>query len=99
MKKILMVSALLLIAGPALAQGPAEDVDALVARGFRLLRDKKLPEAEADFQRAIAATPCNVDASYGLSLVYNRTGQWKEAKGVWEKARENCKENAKALAY
>src|SRR5689334_22433011 len=99
MKKILLITALLLMAGPAFSQAPAEDVDALVEQGFSLLRENKMPEAEAKFQRAVDFTPCNVDAAYGLSLIYKRTGKWAEAQSVLEKTEANCKDNANALHY
>ncbi len=77
-----------------------DDVDALVGRGFCLLRDKDLyGKAEEDFQKVIDRTPSYVDAYYGMALIYKRSGKWKQAKGVLEKARKNCAGEEEALRY
>jgi len=82
-----------------IAQNP-DDVDALVGRGFCLIRHKDFyKNAERDFQTVIHKTPSYIDAYYGLALIYKRSGRWKEAKAILEKARENCEKDGKALRY
>ena len=82
-----------------IAENP-DDVDALVGRGFCLLRHKDFyKKAEKDFQKVIDKTPCYIDAYYGLVLINKRSGRWNEAKALLEKARENCAEDEKALRY
>ncbi len=73
--------------------GNPRDVDALVGRGFCLIRDKKsLMDAEEDFRAVIRMAPAYVDAYYGLALIYKRSGRWREAKEILETAAENCSE-------
>ncbi len=69
------------------------DVDALVGRGFCLIRDKKsLADAEADFLAVVRIAPSYVDAYYGLALIYGRSGRWREAEMILETAAEHCSE-------
>jgi hypothetical protein len=80
--------------------GNPDDADALVGRGFCLLRHKAFYDmAENDFQTVIHKAPSYIDAYYGLALIYKRSGKWNEAKDILEKARENSKEKEKSLNY
>lgn len=82
-----------------LAENPV-DVDALVRRGFCLLRQRgNFDRARADFQKVVDLTPAYVDAYYGLALIYRRTGEWAKARKVLEQAREHIVGNQEALDY
>lgn len=77
-----------------------DDVDALVGRGFCLLRHKSYyNKALLDFQKVIEKTPSYVDAYYGIALIYKRSGKWNEARQMLQMARENCVGNEKAIRY
>ena len=76
-----------------------DDVDALVGRGFCLIRNKtSFIDAENDFHAVIEIAPSYVDAYYGLALIYKRSGQWNKALRILETAAENCSEE-KGLGY
>lgn len=82
-----------------LAQNP-QDVDALVRRGFCLLRQREnFDRARADFQKVVDLTPTYVDAYYGLALIYRRTGEWAMARQILEQAQGHIVDNQDALDY
>lgn len=75
-----------------LATAP-RDVDALVGRGFCLIRNPdQLESAERDFKTVISIAPDYVDAYYGLAIIYRRTGRRDEARAILEEARAHCED-------
>ncbi|HEY3401415.1 MAG TPA: tetratricopeptide repeat protein [Geothrix sp.] len=67
------------VQGGAPAKVP-QDVDALVGVGFTALRQGKIPEAQASFQKVLEFSPGYADAAYGLALCLDRQGKLPEAR-------------------
>lgn len=98
---MVLLLGLLLWAGIAFSHPPVRsaDSDDLVQKGFAELQNKSVDAAASTFKRALEKTPCNVDASYGLSLAYKRTGRWKEAQAALNDSEKACQGDKKALRY
>jgi tetratricopeptide (TPR) repeat protein len=60
-------------------------VPALCNRGGALLSMSELERALADFSRAVRLDPVNADAHYGLAMVYEELGQYREAADAYLK--------------
>jgi len=62
------------------------DAESLSAEGWRLWNQRKLPEAEAKFQAAVAKDPANANAWNGLGWAQQNQGKPLNAKEAFAKA-------------
>lgn len=79
---------LLLVAGLPLAAQVGNSADGWMNQGATALRQGKIPEAEQDFQHAVAASPRDADAYVGLGMAQLREGKLDTAVQSLAKASE-----------
>ena len=74
--------------GDASKAGQKPDLEAIATSrtmGLTLLEENKLEAAAEEFKKLISLAPGEVLGYANLGLVYLRTGDYEEAKTIWQK--------------
>ena len=76
----------------------ARDAGTLVALGQIHLQERRVPEALALFERAVAAEPFNVTAAYNLALALTRAARGDEGREAMQRF-ERLRDSAYGVTY
>lgn len=78
---------------------PADSPEAHVGKGYEYVKDERFQEAAKEFQAALALNPALPRARYQLAVCYFALGQRREARGEFERLRQETAGDSTVVYY